>query len=68
MLLNKAETDMNIIVGLCVGHDILFTKHSKAPVTTLIAKDRVTGHNPSAVLYTYYGDKYFDKDLSEKRR
>lgn len=68
MLLNKAETDMNIIVGLCVGHDILFTKHSKAPVTTLVAKDRVTGHHPAAVLYTYYGDSYFDKDLSEKCR
>ena len=68
MLLNKAETDMNIIVGLCVGHDILFTKHSKAPVTTLIAKDRVTGHNPATVLCTYYGAAYFDKDLSEKRR
>lgn len=67
MLLNRAETDLNVIVGLCVGHDILFTKHSKAPVTTLIAKDRVTGHNPAAVLYTYYGDAYFNKDLSEKR-
>ena len=32
-LLNRAETDMNIIVGLCVGHDILFTKYSDAPVT-----------------------------------
>jgi len=53
MLLNKAETDMNIIVGLCVGHDILFTKHSKAPVTTLIAKDRVTGHNPATVLWPH---------------
>ena len=68
MLLNKAGTDMNIIVGLCVGHDILFTKHSKAPVTTLIAKDRVTGHSPAAVLHTYYGDAYFGKDLSQKRR
>jgi len=67
MLLNREETDMNIIVGLCVGHDILFTKHSEAPVTTLIAKDRVTGHNPAAALYTYYGDTYFNKDLKEKR-
>ena len=25
-LLNRVETDMNIIFGLCVGHDILFTK------------------------------------------
>lgn len=66
LLLNKEETDMNIIVGLCVGHDILFTKHSKAPVTTLIAKDRVTGHNPAAALYTFYGEAYFDKDLKEK--
>jgi len=67
MLLNREETDMNIIVGLCVGHDILFTKHSEAPVTTLIAKDRVTGHNPAAALYTYYGDAYFNKDLKERR-
>ena len=50
-LLNRAETDMNIIVGLCVGHDILFTKYSDAPVTTLVVKDRVAGHNPVSVLY-----------------
>lgn len=49
--LNEAGSDMNIIVGLCVGHDMLFSKHSRAPVTTLVAKDRVTGHNPVAVLY-----------------
>ncbi|MGQ9460218.1 MAG: DUF1847 domain-containing protein [Candidatus Bathyarchaeaceae archaeon] len=67
LLLNKEETDLNIIVGLCVGHDILFTKYSKAPVTTLIAKDRVTGHNPAAALYTFYGEAYFDKDLKEKQ-
>lgn len=50
-LLNKAKTDMNIIMGLCVGHDMLFTKYSKAPVTTLVVKDRVAGHNPVSVLY-----------------
>ena len=38
-LLNNAGTDINIIVGLCVGHDMLFTMNSKAPVTTLIVKD-----------------------------
>jgi uncharacterized metal-binding protein len=26
--------------------------HSKAPVTVLVAKDRVLGHNPVAALYT----------------
>ena len=53
-LLNKAETAFNIIIGLCVGHDMLFTSHSKSPVTTLIVKDRFTGHNPVISLYTRY--------------
>jgi len=51
-LLNAQKTDLNVIVGLCVGHDSLFIKHSDAPVTTLITKDRVLGHNPAAALYT----------------
>jgi uncharacterized metal-binding protein len=51
-LLNERKTDLNVIVGLCVGHDSLFIKHSDAPVTTLITKDRVLGHNPAAALYT----------------
>ena len=63
LLLNKAETDMNIIIGLCVGHDITFTHLSKAPVTTFIAKDRSNPHNPAAVLYSHYGESYFDRDL-----
>lgn len=41
-------------VGLCVGHDALLCRATPAPVVTLIAKDRVTGHNPAAVLYTPY--------------
>jgi len=53
-ILNSSGTGFNIIVGLCVGHDMLFTSASKAPVTTLIAKDRVTGHNPLASLYARY--------------
>ncbi len=67
LLLNKAKTDMNIIVGLCVGHDITFTHLSKAPVTTFIAKDRSNPHNPAAVLYTSYGDSYFTKDIKMMR-
>ena len=59
-LLNRAQTDMNIIVGLCVGHDMLFSKHSDAPVTTLVVKDRVTGHNPVSVLY---GQNFYYKRL-----
>lgn len=60
---NRIGTDMNIIVGLCVGHDMLFTRHSKAPVTTLVCKDRVTGHNPAAVLY---GQNFYYKRLQKQ--
>ncbi len=52
LLLNAIGTQLNIVVGLCVGHDSLFFKHSDAPATVLIAKDRRTGHNPAAALYT----------------
>jgi len=54
-VLNAAGTDLNVLIGLCVGHDSLFFRHSEAPVTVLVAKDRVTGHNPAAVLYTSQG-------------
>jgi len=51
-LLHKAGTQFNVVIGLCVGHDSLFFAHSKAPMTVLVAKDRVLGHNPVAALYT----------------
>jgi uncharacterized metal-binding protein len=51
-LLAAAGTELNVALGLCVGHDSLFFQHSAAPVTVLVAKDRVTGHNPAAALYT----------------
>lgn len=60
-LLNEAKTDLNVVIGLCVGHDSLFYKYSEAYVTTLVTKDRVTGNNPTAALYTsgsYYKKKF----------
>ena len=60
-ILNRDGMDINVIVGLCIGHDILFTRHSEAPVTTFIVKDRVLGHNPAAALYSgYYRKKIGD--------
>lgn len=64
MVLNAEETDLNVIVGLCVGHDSLFIKHSKALVTCLVSKDRVLAHNPIGAIYTsqsYYRKKLFEK-------
>ncbi|MBN1845040.1 MAG: DUF1847 domain-containing protein [Sedimentisphaerales bacterium] len=53
-LLNQANTELNILCGLCVGHDAILTKASRAPVTTLIAKDRVLAHNPAGAVYCRY--------------
>jgi uncharacterized metal-binding protein len=64
-LLNEAGTGLNVVVGLCVGHDSLFFRHSEAPVTVLVAKDRVTGHNPAAALYTSHS---YYRQLREGQR
>ncbi len=62
-IMNRAKTDLNVIIGLCVGHDSLFMKHSDAIVTTLVAKDRVLLHNPAAALYG--SGFYFRRILQE---
>jgi len=51
-LLNQWGAELNVVIGLCVGHDTIFIKHSAAPVTYLIVKDRVLAHNPAGALYT----------------
>ena len=51
-VLNEARTEFNVVMGLCVGHDSLFLKHSDALCTVLAAKDRLLGHNPMAAIYT----------------
>lgn len=56
-ILNSEEVDYVIIMGLCVGHDTLFIKYCRLPMTVLAVKDRVTGHNPLAAIYlshSYY--------------
>lgn len=62
-LLNDAKTELNVICGLCVGHDAIFAKSSVAPVTTLIVKDRVLAHNPAAAIYCQYIRKQFNEDI-----
>lgn len=62
-MLNAQQTDMNIVMGLCVGHDSLFYKYADAPTTTLVVKDRVLGHNPVAALYT--SQSYYKKKLEK---
>ena len=65
--LNDAGTDLHLIVGLCVGHDIIFTRLSKAPVTTLVVKDRVLAHNPVGALQSGYWRKKLGLDARGRR-
>lgn len=60
-LLDEDGVDLNIVIGLCVGHDTLFYKLSKAPVTTLAVKDRVLAHNPLAAIYCQYLSRRFNE-------
>lgn len=44
--LNQSGCELNIVLGLCVGHDSLFIRYSDAPVTVLAAKDHVYDNAP----------------------
>ena len=57
MLLNRAGCQLNVALGLCVGHDSLLFKHSEGLVTVLVAKDKMLAHNPLGALswaHSYY--------------
>ncbi len=43
--LNQHKTKLNISMGLCVGHDMIFSKLSEGLVTNLFDKDFTTKHN-----------------------
>ena len=51
LVLNREKTDLNIVFGLCAGHDSLFYKYAEGYCTTLVVKDRLLGHNPIVPLY-----------------
>ena len=57
LLLNEQKTELNVVIGLCVGHDSLFYQYSDALCTTLVTKDRALAHNPAGALYC--ADSYF---------
>ena len=61
-LLNREGTELNVLCGLCVGHDAIFSLVSEAPSTTLIAKDRVLAHNPIGAIYSPYLRRRFENE------
>ena len=54
---NYHKSELNVLFGLCVGHDALFLKYAKAYNTVLASKDRLLAHNPLAAIYQY--DSYY---------
>lgn len=48
--LEEKGTELNIMMGLCLGHDMIFNAKSAAPVTPLVVKDRVMKHKTIEVL------------------
>lgn len=48
--LAEHKTDFNIMMGLCLGHDMIFNKKSEAPVTPLVVKDRKLKHQTLQLL------------------
>ena len=65
-MLNEAGTELNVVVGLCVGHDILFSQRSVAPCTTLVVKDRALVHNPVAALHAVDGPSPYSRMLKQR--
>jgi len=51
LVVNEHDVQLNVLLGLCVGHDSLFIKYAKAPVTVLAVKDRLLGHSPLTAVY-----------------
>ncbi len=43
--LAENNTELNISMGLCIGHDMVFNSKSKTLTTTLLIKDRKHKHN-----------------------
>ena len=65
-IINSEEVDLAILLGLCVGHDTLFIRYCRVPMTVLAVKDRVTGHNPLAALYQVHS--YYSRLLLPQER
>jgi uncharacterized metal-binding protein len=49
-LLDAAKVELVAQVGLCIGHDLILQEECKAPVTTLVVKDRALDHHPVLAL------------------
>jgi uncharacterized metal-binding protein/rhodanese-related sulfurtransferase len=54
-VINGSGAELTILMGLCLGHDILIQKQLNMDFTTWLVKDRVTNHRPLDGLPGYEG-------------
>lgn len=60
-VLEQFGSELNILVGLCMGADVAFVQVSPVPVTTLFVKDRMLANNPIGAVYSEYYLKEINK-------
>jgi uncharacterized metal-binding protein/predicted Fe-Mo cluster-binding NifX family protein len=65
-ILNWMNTDLNVLIGICMGADCILTRHSKSPVTTLFVKDKSLANNPIGAVYSDYYLKEASRALADK--
>jgi uncharacterized metal-binding protein/predicted Fe-Mo cluster-binding NifX family protein len=53
-ILNQMNTDLNVLIGICMGADCVLTRYSRSPVTTLFVKDKSLANNPIGAVYSDY--------------
>ena len=53
-ILSDLKVDIAFLIGLCMGHDVIFNKHFKGYTSTLIVKDRLLAHSPILAIYNPY--------------
>lgn len=58
---SEMGTELNVLGGMCVGHEALFLRSSSIPTVSLIARDSRLFHNPAAGIYT--SRSYLKDDL-----
>ena len=64
MVINRSRVDLAVMLGLCIGHDTLFIRYCRVPMTVIAVKDRVFGHNPLAALYLS-GSPYYSRLMTK---
>lgn len=65
-ILNQMNTDLNVLIGICMGADCILTRYSKSPVTTLFVKDKSLANNPIGAVYSDYYLKEATRALANR--